>query len=189
MPKHNSKSSRHPLQFVLLILLLLCPISCVPSDRNAQYTDTQARQEKQQSKETFQARVVKILDGDTIEIIDSRNSTTRIRLQAIDAPEKTQAFGNRARQRLSELIFNRIVTLETSGRDIYGRTISKVLFYNKDVCLQLIQEGFAWHFKRYADSQSKSDRESYSQAEETSRQQKLGLWADEHPVPPWQYRK
>jgi endonuclease YncB( thermonuclease family) len=188
-PESFASIARRTLCLLILFICLSLATACVPTNTATQDSDAPELQESQDTPESLQVKVIRILDGDTIEVLDLNNNTTRIRLQGIDAPEKTQAFGNRARQRLSDLVFNKNVTIQISDHDVYGRAIAKVLIDNNDICLQLISEGFAWHFKRYAQNQIPNDRLTYSAAEETSRERKIGLWADSDPIPPWQYRK
>ena len=137
--------------------------------------------------QTFTAKVTRILDGDTIEV-QNTNSILKIRLQGIDAPETVQPFGDTARQKLTNLILNKTITIKSDSKDKYDRLIAKVSLNNNDICLVMIRTGQAWWFTRYADSQSPSDRLAYNEAEDQSRQQRLGLWADPNPVPPWTFR-
>src|SRR5262249_61555027 len=74
----------------------------------------------------FSGSVVSVLDGDTIEVLHN-NRPERIRLNGIDCPEKGQAYGKKAKQAASELVFGKDVTLNTFGKDKYGRTIADVL--------------------------------------------------------------
>jgi micrococcal nuclease len=74
----------------------------------------------------FSGPVVSVLDGDTVEVLHT-NRAERIRLNGIDCPEKGQAYGKRAKQAASELVFGKEVTLQTFGKDKYGRTIADVL--------------------------------------------------------------
>jgi endonuclease YncB( thermonuclease family) len=74
----------------------------------------------------FTSRIVSILDGDTLEVLHNQHPE-RIRLNGIDCPEKGQAYGQRAKQAASELVFGKEVTLQTHGLDKYGRTLTDVL--------------------------------------------------------------
>jgi micrococcal nuclease len=74
----------------------------------------------------FSGPVVSVLDGDTIEVLHNQHPE-RIRLSGIDCPEKGQAFGKRAKQAASKLVFDKEVTLQIHGHDKYGRTIADVL--------------------------------------------------------------
>jgi len=138
---------------------------------------------------TLQGRVVGVADGDTITVLDATNTKHKIRLQGIDAPEKAQAFGQRSKQSLSDLVFNKQVTVDFHQKDQYGRTLGKVLLDDNDMCLEQIKLGMAWHYKQYASDQPKEDRALYAQTELDAKAKKLGLWSDPSPTPPWQFRR
>lgn len=138
---------------------------------------------------TFSGRVVRIEDGDTISVLDDANRNYKIRLQGIDAPEGGQAFGDRSRQSLADEVFGKQVSVEWSKRDQYGRLVGKVLVDGRDVCLEQIRAGLAWHYKYYQNEQSAEDRKMYADAEEESRMAKRGLWVDADPTPPWEFRR
>lgn len=145
--------------------------------------------------------VVRVFDGDTIEVVDSNKLDHRIRLAGIDAPEKSQAFSERARQHLAALIHDKDVRISWSKKDQYGRMVAKVSLQSSgncsapsceagstDVNLLLIAAGLAWHYKEYEREQSAVDRRTYAAAEQTARSEKHGLWADTNPVAPWDWR-
>ena len=134
-------------------------------------------------------RVVGVSDGDTVTVLDANKRTHKIRLLGIDSPEKSQAFGERAKQSLSELVFQKQVTVEGGKPDRYGRELGKILLDGQDINLEQIRRGMAWHYKQYARDQAPEDRQAYADAETTARQQRLGLWQDSQPVPPWSYRR
>lgn len=137
---------------------------------------------------TLQGRVVAIADGDTVTVLDSNNTQHKIRLMGIDAPEKKQAFGQRSKENLSDLVFNKQVIVEYSKKDRYGRTIGKILVSGVDANLEQIKAGMAWHYKQYQKEQTPSDRALYSDAEDRARAGNVGLWADSDPTPPWEFR-
>jgi endonuclease YncB( thermonuclease family) len=137
---------------------------------------------------SFEARVVGIADGDTITVLNSDSVPQKIRLAGIDSPEKGQAFGDRSRQNLSRLVHDQTVRIEWTKIDKYGRLVGKVLVGKQDVNLAQVSDGLAWHYKYYEDEQSKQDRAAYASAELRAREQKLGLWRDANPVPPWEWR-
>lgn len=139
--------------------------------------------------DTLLGRVVGVSDGDTVTVLDSRNQQYKIRLMGIDAPEKSQAFGNRSKQFLSSLVFNRRVQVEYNKRDRYGRAVGKIIVDGKDANLAQIKAGMAWHYKQYQKEQSADDRVAYASAEEQARVGRRGLWQDNEPTPPWEYRK
>jgi endonuclease YncB( thermonuclease family) len=135
--------------------------------------------------DTLSGRVVRVIDGDTLVVLDASKTQQKIRLQGIDAPERRQAFGTRSKAHLSDLVAGQVVVVEYSDLDRYRRILGKVLLDGEDINLEQISSGLAWHYKKYEREQSPSDRIIYSDAEREARKQKLGLWHDPHPVPPW----
>ena len=81
------------------------------------------------------------------------------------------------------------VTIEYQRRDRYGRIVGKVLLDEIDVCLEQVKAGFAWHYKKYQHEQSAEDRRLYADAENKARDERLGLWRENNPNPPWEYRR
>jgi endonuclease YncB( thermonuclease family) len=138
---------------------------------------------------TLQGKVVRVADGDTITVLDVNNNQHKIRLRGIDAPEKAQAFGQKSKQSLSQLVYNKQVTVEYQKKDKYGRTLGKVILNGTDVCLEQIKLGMAWHYKQYKSDQPKEDRETYAQAELEARMKTVGIWTDKNPTPPWDFRR
>lgn len=151
----------------------------------------------------FDGRVVGLSDGDTVTVLVPGNIQFRIRLSGIDAPEKTQPFGARAKESLSALVFGQWVTVEGDKLDRYGRTVAKLWVApleascrgtptcprTVDANLNLVATGMAWWYRQYAREQIPEDRIRYSEAEETARNRKLGLWRDPGPVAPWEWRR
>ena len=138
---------------------------------------------------TIEGLVVGVADGDTITVLDQQKNTYKIRLQGIDAPEKKQAFGEKSKQSLHDLVHSKQVRIEYDKEDKYGRIVGKVTVDDVDVCLQQLVLGMAWHYKKYQNEQSVSDRALYSETELKSQSLKLGLWSDDTPMPPWEFRK
>lgn len=117
----------------LLTLVLFCA-SCAEStadNRGVQSRRQSSRHAADSQKKSpptnFAGRVVAVEDGDTIVVLDDGSGTHKIRLQGIDAPEGGQAFGDRSRQTLSEIVFGQQVEIEWSKRDRYRRLVGKVL--------------------------------------------------------------
>ncbi|MBI5041264.1 MAG: thermonuclease family protein [Gammaproteobacteria bacterium] len=148
----------------------------------------------------FVGRVVAVADGDTLTVLDDRYTQHRVRLSGIDAPEKKQAFGAASKKHLSDQVFGRGVLVYWSESDRYGRIIGKVIRaedgcdgsecrYNIDTNLEQVKAGLAWHYKAYAKQQARDDRALYSEAETEARNRGVGLWADAHPIPPWDFRR
>ena len=138
---------------------------------------------------TIEGLVVGVADGDTITVLDQQKNTYKIRLQGIDAPEKKQAFGEKSKQSLHDLVHGKQVRIEYDKEDKYGRIVGKITLDDLDICLQQLVLGMAWHYKKYQNEQSVADRVVYNDAELKSKSLKLGLWAGETPMPPWEFRK
>ena len=139
---------------------------------------------------SLEVRVTGVSDGDTLVVLDSNNLEHRVRLAGIDAPEKGQPFGERSRRALSDLVYGRIVTMEWSKKDSYGRFVAKITGGDpsRDVNLAQVSGGHAWHYRHFEDEQSKPDRVAYAAAEQLAREQRLGLWGEPDPVEPWDWR-
>ena len=138
---------------------------------------------------TLQGTVVGIQDGDTITVLDSSKTTHKIRLTGIDAPEKKQPFGNASKQSLSDMVYERNVTIEYEKDDRYGRKLGKVLVNGQDANLAQVRAGLAWHYKKYQKEQPLEDRLEYTRAEAKAKEAGRGLWKDGQAVPPWEFRK
>lgn len=139
--------------------------------------------------ESIDGRIVGITDGDTVTLLDPNKVQHKIRLAGIDAPEKHQDFGNRSKESLSELVYDKLVTVETEKKDRYGRAIGKILVQGQDASLVQVQRGLAWHYKAYEREQSANDRKLYDFAENEARANRRGLWVAPDPVPPWDFRR
>ncbi|PJZ39968.1 hypothetical protein CH370_18770 [Leptospira kmetyi] len=131
---------------------------------------------------SIEGKVVKVSDGDTLTVL-SDQTEYKIRLNGIDAPEKAQNFGRIAKNALSRLVFKKRVEVQLQGRDKYRRYLGTVYFNGKEINLEMIKLGFAWHYKKY------SNDENYARAEEIAKSKSIGLWSQESPVPPWEYRR
>jgi len=141
------------------------------------------------SADTLRGRVVGIADGDTLTLLDSTNTQHKIRLSGIDSPEKGQPFGQVCKKSLSDLAYDRVAEVMSDKLDRYGRAIGKVLVNGQDVNLEQVRRGCGWHYKKYQNEQMLEDRLSYNAAEESARANRVGLWADMTPTPPWEWRK
>lgn len=128
-------------------------------------------------------RVVGISDGDTIKVLSADRQQIKCRLQGIDAPETAQPYGQVSKTSLSDMVFGKEVKVEVLDQDQYGRSVCRIIMNGIDVNKVQLQRGLAWHYKHY------SSDESYAQAERTARQQRIGLWAESNPTPPWSFRR
>lgn len=133
-------------------------------------------------------RVVRIVDGDVLVVLDATNTQHKIRLAGIDCPERGQPWGTRAKQALSDHVFDRHVTGEWDKLDHHGRTVGKIIDRDRDVNLALVRDGLAWWYRKYAGEQRPEDQALYGAAEQVARDKRKGLWVDPDPVPPWEWR-
>lgn len=137
----------------------------------------------------LRARVVAVPDGDSLVVLDERRLQHRVRLAGIDAPEKGQRFANRARDNLGAMVRRQQVTVLWHKRDGYGRLVGLVYLDGREINLEQLRAGYAWWYRAYAAEQSIDERRRYARAEADAREQRLGLWADRNPVPPWAWRR
>lgn len=127
--------------------------------------------------------VVGIIDGDTLKVRCREQPQMVVRLAEIDAPEKAQPFGQRSKELLSTLCFRKQAEIRPSTRDRYGRTVARVVCAGTDANAAMVRAGRAWAYTRYlTDPQIRA-------MEVVARRERLGLWADAHPVSPWGWRK
>jgi endonuclease YncB( thermonuclease family) len=135
-----------------------------------------------QTPRTFTGIVTHVTDGDTLSVA-ANGRTEVVRLEGVDAPEGGQAFGGQARQRLRVLAFSQSATVHARDRDRYGRLVARVVVDGRDLSEAMVKAGLAWCYTQYS-----ADRQ-LAALERQAKQQRLGLWADRAPVPPWQYRR
>ena len=133
--------------------------------------------------------VLRIADGDTLTLLDESKATYRIRIDGIDAPERSQPYGQRARRSLVELAQGRSARAECAKSDRYGRSVCRVTVDGVDVGLEQLRRGLAWHYVKYAHEQTPLARTEYAGAQEQARAARAGLWHLDAPIAPWDYRK
>jgi endonuclease YncB( thermonuclease family) len=126
-------------------------------------------------------KVVGVTDGDTITILVGTEQK-KIRLAEIDAPEKSQAFGNLSKMMLSEKVFGKEVRVTVTNKDRYNRYVGKVTYNGRNVNEEMVKEGYAWHYKQY------SHNPEMALAEFEARRNQSGLW-QLPATPPWDFRK
>ena len=133
--------------------------------------------------ETIQGKVVHIADGDTLTLLTSSNKQVKIRLAEIDTPEKKQPFGNKAKQALAALTFQKQVTVDVQTIDRYKRTVGRVYVHGFDVNAELVKQGMAWVYRKYT-----KDQNLYA-LEAEAKSARRGLWSSDKPIAPWDWRK
>lgn len=133
-------------------------------------------------RETFTGRVVGVTDGDTLSVMRGGRAQ-KIRLYGVDAPEKRQAFGSKAKWKLAGWTYNKVVTVRVHTVDRYGRLVAEVILPDgRNVSEELVRAGLAWMYRKYT-----SDR-VLDRLETAARRSGVGVWSDPRIVPPWKYR-
>jgi endonuclease YncB( thermonuclease family) len=130
-------------------------------------------------------RVVGVIDGDTLDV-RLASGVLRVRLHAIDAPERGQPWGDAARRALSSLAFGHDIELEPIEQDRYDRQVARVWLDGSDLNAELLRRGHAWVYRRYAENPQ------YCELEAAARESRLGLWGQSKPgerVAPWEWRQ
>jgi micrococcal nuclease len=133
------------------------------------------------STSIFIAKVIRISDGDTIVVLTDEKEQIKIRLEGIDCPELYQDFGQRARQTTAQLCFNKTVRIEKSGIDQYGRTLAFIYVGNVCINKELLRLGMAWQYRYNNDPE-------LAKLEKEARAAKIGLWSQQNPQAPWDFR-
>ena len=137
---------------------------------------------------TWVGRVIKVTDGDTVTVLKVDNTKVRVRLAGIDAPEKKQPFGTKAKQALADMVHGKEVVIAQMGIDRYERVLGHVLASHgtQNANSEMLRLGLAWHYKKYNKSSVPAE------LEDQARKQGLGLWAgksDQDQIPPWEWRR
>ncbi len=157
-----------------LFILLVIDVSCSSRDINT---------ESEQEEVTVTGRVVKILDGDTYDILLAGNKNVRIRMEGIDAPERGMPFYRVSKNYLADLCMNEVVEIKITGKDAYDRLLAYTFLSDgRELGHEMVKAGLAWHFKKY------NSDSTLAELEIEARNAKRGLWIDKNPVPPWDNR-
>jgi endonuclease YncB( thermonuclease family) len=130
----------------------------------------------------WEGKVVGVMDGNTIKVL-KYGKQVKIRLAAIDCPEKGQPWSKRAKQFTSLLVLNKTVVVELVDEDPYGSIVAWVFFEEINISKALLRAGLAWHYRQY------SSDSLLTALEMEARVAKKGLWSEPYPVPPWVWRK
>jgi micrococcal nuclease len=130
----------------------------------------------------FRARVTQVFDGDTVAVWRD-GAEVKIRLEGVDCPEKSQPFGEEAKDFTTRTVLHKTVLVRVATTDVYGRLVARVEYRGADLSRALLREGLAWHFKRYNRERELAD------LQEAAREAAVGLWSQRRPQPPWEYRR
>ena len=157
------KKSKKNMSLAVIVLLALLSLGkeLLKKDRNGDFSATEM--------EITPA----VVDGDSI--------TKNIRLYGIDAPEFDQKYGKSAKKFLNGLVKNKRVVCFKHSRDRYNRIVAECFADGENVNAAMVRNGYAWAYRQYGDD--------FGKLEDQARKNKLGLWRDDNPTPPWEYRK
>jgi len=136
----------------------------------------------EQNSDTFEATVVAVPDGDSL-VVAIEGKQQRVRIQGVDCPERKQPFGDQAWRFTEQLVLGKTVTIHRKGIDQYDRILADIILSNGSRLDEtLVQSGWAWQYQKY------NDDTLLQQLEYEARKAKRGLWVEDDPVPPWQWR-
>lgn len=168
-------------------------------NNNNPFTEPVSSQVFFEKKDEINVKVLRVLDGDTIETeyainsylpSNQRSEKLKIRLFGIDAPEKKQEFGKEAKDYLSSLILGKEVKLIIENIDRYKRIVGTIYLQEnekstmsseKDINRNLVKNGYAWAYREYSTK--------YLAEEADAKMFKLGLWKNPQAINPADFRK
>jgi len=130
----------------------------------------------------FEGRVVRVLDGDTIQVKDESDELVTIRLAGIDAPENAQPYGLDARDELKRHLTSGTCSVVWKKNDLYGRILGNIYVEDRYVNLEMVKSGLAWDYTKY------SLGDEFVSAEKMARAARSGIWREEKWIAPWDWR-
>jgi len=132
----------------------------------------------------LKGEIIAVYDGDTATLLTNENRKYKVRFYGIDAPEAKQEGGIDSRDALRDKILGKEVTVVVAATDRYGRAVGKVMIGRRCINLEMVDEGRAWYYKDYA-----ADEYEFAEAEKKARVERLGIWKNGSPKPPWEWRR
>jgi endonuclease YncB( thermonuclease family) len=148
-----------------------------------QETQPAKEAKSEEKEEEITAKVIKIIDGDSIKVRGADAKEYEVQLEGTDAPEIKQEYGKESSEALKKMLFDSDVRVTWKKKDNFERPLAQVYRGDKHINAEMIKTGNAWHFKRYNQSQALADLEIEAKKE------KRGLWKAENPTAPWDFRK
>ena len=127
-------------------------------------------------------KIKRVVDGDTVHVF-YQDEVYKIRLTEIDAPERDQPYGSNSTEYLKSLLKEGMVDVDISGTDRYGRKLGRLYWQGIDINRELVSAGYAWVYDQYVTDNSFYENQS------KARNSKKGLWEDQNPLEPWNWRK
>lgn len=148
---------------------------------------------------TIEGLVVKVSDGDSINVKDNLGTKLKVRLYGIDAPEiekcnkrtgqvskPGQPFGEEAWRALVGKVLHQRVKLDVMDIDKYRRLVCLVWLNDRSINEEMVAEGWSWAYRKYLDTSYASE---FIGLEDKARAKRFGLWRQYNPQPPWDFRK
>ncbi len=171
-------------RIVVLLLFSILLISCGSEKSVDSYIIENSDYEGR-----YVAKIVRIIDGDTF-VSFANNDSLKIRLSGVDTPEMGngksklhQPYANKAKEYMTNLILGQEVLIIPKEKDRYGRLVAWVFLDDIDISEELLKAGLAWHFVKY------DSNDNYTRFEKKARSKRIGLWEDNVPIAPWEWRK
>ena len=127
-------------------------------------------------------KIKQVVDGDTVHVF-YQDQVYKIRLTEIDAPERDQPYGSNSTEYLKGLLKEGKVDVDISGTDRYGRKLGRLYWQGMDINRELVSAGYAWVYDQYVTD------DSFYENQSKARNLKKGLWEDQNPLEPWNWRK
>ena len=127
-------------------------------------------------------KVIAVIDGDTVKVLNEKKQQYKVRLANIDAPESRQEYGTKSKQNLNNLIYGKTIFLDGNQYDQYGRKISTIYLGKMNINKKMVYDGYAWAYRKYLKDNS------YVLLEEYAKKNKKGLWKGRNPIQPEKWR-
>ncbi len=158
---------KHPIAFVLIVLVLIFVL--LLSSKAAKASDMPAIKQ-----------ILEVVDGNTLKVSTIENDTFIVKLKGVDAPEFGQEFAQESLNYLQELVADKNVLIEYSGKDRWGNRLVYVTTKNgKSVNELMIKEGYGWVDRFFLNQTNLMELQQVAQSNNA------GLWIKEEPMSPW----
>jgi endonuclease YncB( thermonuclease family) len=178
---------KHPMTFLAVIFFALAATNAFAGGKaqvEGQFSLPFPPKKTAKDTKTWGGLVVGVSDGDRIMVLH-KGKGEKIRLYGIDAPDIGQAFGEKAKKFTFDAVYGKTVNVEIMGKDPYGQTVGIVTVDGQSLNESLIQNGLAWVYQKYCKSVF---CENWLSLEVVARYDKIGLWSEPNPSPPWEFR-
>jgi len=136
----------------------------------------------QESRPKYPAGALRALDGDTLMVRTADFKELKIQLYGVKAPKNSQPGWAEAKEALGRLQGQTVEVIEMDS------ALTALLEHEgRSVNLDLAAWGLVWFCPQNCQEQPICD--DIQKAEDEARAAGLGIWADDEPVPPWEWRK